>query len=570
MRRLFTSGLLALGAVGLVAWGTSSFFNDTETSVGNVFAAGDIDLQIGNTGYYNGAASPETTWSLKDLTVEKFFDFLDVKPGDYGEGTVQVRVGSNPAYVCANVQVTDNLENSLTEPELDLADASPKGELADDLNFALWRDDGDNVFEDDETVITTGPASNVLDGGTLTLADSQTNNVGGVAGEGVPADGEFFIGQAWCFGALTPQALTQDGVGNAMTPITDNDDDTEITSADGGFLCDGAGASNVSQTDSLVGNVSFYAEQSRNNSTFVCSDAVFPSPSGSPTPSSSPTNLVGAALGAYTAPTGEECDVNVPTDFSTIQAAIDDAGTVDGETVCVDSGSYNENVVVNKAITLSGDGVSTTTINGQGGGQNSAVTIASDGVIVEGFNVVGSGISAIWMNTGASGATVRYNRFTSASGMTGLTTQGQVGNTTFLHNEFVGNGASQLAYVNGEASLGAPQGSDSMDFTDNTFSGTIVPGGVVLGIESSGSHVLRNVFDDSLTSTYALVESWKSDVVINLNNFHDTVGIIVRDSDSGTTLVNAENNWWGEATPTGHTVGDVDDDPKATVAFVEN
>ena len=67
-------GALAIGTTG-------AFFNDRETSTGNTFAAGAVDLKIGNESYYNGAVSTSTSWSLANLTIEKFFDFPDLKIG---------------------------------------------------------------------------------------------------------------------------------------------------------------------------------------------------------------------------------------------------------------------------------------------------------------------------------------------------------------------------------------------------------------------------------------------------------------------------------------------------------
>ena len=95
--------IVAVGAI--VAGATGAFFSDSETSVGNTFTAGDIDLQIDNESYaidYNipgydnpvGAlvASTHTSWELTDLTIEKFFDFVDLKPGDMGEDTISIHV----------------------------------------------------------------------------------------------------------------------------------------------------------------------------------------------------------------------------------------------------------------------------------------------------------------------------------------------------------------------------------------------------------------------------------------------------------------------------------------------
>ena len=47
---------------------------------------------------------------------------------------------------------------------------------------------------------------------------------------------------------------------------------------------------------------------------------------------------------------GGKCDIAVPEDYSTIQAAVDAAS--DGDTICVGDGTYGEQVVVNKSVTL--------------------------------------------------------------------------------------------------------------------------------------------------------------------------------------------------------------------------
>ena len=140
--------VVALGA--MIAGGTGAFFSDTESSLGNTFTAGAIDLKIDNTSYYNGVFSTSTSWSLKDLTIEKFFNFLDLKPGDRGEDTISLHVDTNDAYLCANVKLTSNDENGCNEPE-GLVDGTcggtdpvgaGLGELASNVNFLWWADDG--------------------------------------------------------------------------------------------------------------------------------------------------------------------------------------------------------------------------------------------------------------------------------------------------------------------------------------------------------------------------------------------------------------------------------------------
>ena len=77
MKKIFLSLMLVTATVGVISLGaTKAFFSDTETSKNNSFVAGAIDLLVGNDSYYNGTQNLETSWTKKDLTIEKFFDFI--------------------------------------------------------------------------------------------------------------------------------------------------------------------------------------------------------------------------------------------------------------------------------------------------------------------------------------------------------------------------------------------------------------------------------------------------------------------------------------------------------------
>jgi len=56
--------------------------------------------------------------------------------------------------------------------------------------------------------------------------------------------------------------------------------------------------------------------------------------------------------------------LQVPQQYSTIQAAVNAAGT--GDIIEVDSGTYPENVIVNKTVTIKGDSATTTIVDGSG------------------------------------------------------------------------------------------------------------------------------------------------------------------------------------------------------------
>src|SRR3989344_2798501 len=275
--KVLLSGATILAAAALIIGGTFAFFSDTETSTGNTFAAGAIDLKIDNTSYLNHATSSATTWDLNDLTDQLFFNFLDIKPGDEGEDTISIHIEDNDAWACMDMTLTKDDDVDCTEPE-SIDDSScddPDSELFDGelgglLNFVFWTDDGDNVFETGENVIASGSASSVLDS-KIALADAITNNVGGLPGDPLTGGQTYYIGKAWCFGTLTQNPVAQ---GLGVSPIIDS-----------GILCDGSSLNSASQTDSVMGDISFSAVQHRNNPGFTC-DGTTPSitPTITPTP----------------------------------------------------------------------------------------------------------------------------------------------------------------------------------------------------------------------------------------------------------------------------------------------
>ncbi len=292
MKKILLS-LSAIVFVGAAAVGaTGAFFSDVETSTGNTFTAGSIDLKVDAQAHYAGlkcsnegsAEAPayvwvlegqtttrpdllrqpcDGTWTLTDLgPTNKFFNLSDVKPGDQGENTISLHVDNNDAWACADVAITENSDQTCVSPENASSSENgacvpegangTNGDLAQDLQFVAWNDNastsgavpGDNIHQPGEVLyFNPGPASNVLNGGSLTLADGGT-------GTPLPGGSTRYVGLAWCAGTMT------------------------ATTGGGAPTCNGATMGNKAQTDSMKANFTFRVEQSRNNPNFRCQKPV--------------------------------------------------------------------------------------------------------------------------------------------------------------------------------------------------------------------------------------------------------------------------------------------------------
>lgn len=149
-----------IGAVAAVAIGaTTAFFSDTETSRGNTFTAGAIDLKIDSTCHWSGGDTGSTVcpwsdanWQETDLGTQKFFSFNDIKPGDWGENTISIHVHDNDAWGSWGIANATSSEGTCTEPETEtqalginphpcVPNATP-GQLGDGMTGRAWLDQG--------------------------------------------------------------------------------------------------------------------------------------------------------------------------------------------------------------------------------------------------------------------------------------------------------------------------------------------------------------------------------------------------------------------------------------------
>jgi nitrous oxidase accessory protein NosD len=92
-------------------------------------------------------------------------------------------------------------------------------------------------------------------------------------------------------------------------------------------------------------------------------------------------------------PVRDPITINVPGDYSTIQAAIDAA--INGDTISVNSGTYNENIVINKNIKLIGNYAISAVIDGQGNGPAISIEGADD-FLIQRFTIKSEDEKAIY------------------------------------------------------------------------------------------------------------------------------------------------------------------------------
>ncbi len=151
--------LVVIFAVATIAvGGTVAYFSDTETSTGNTFTAGTLDLNVDN----------------GNINVVKF-TVTDANPGATGGGTWKVNnVGSIAGYLDLEAISQTNNDNDCTEPETAAPDTTcgaGEGELGANMDVVLFVDtDNSGTLNGAETPIYSGKLSGIAANYDLNLA----------------------------------------------------------------------------------------------------------------------------------------------------------------------------------------------------------------------------------------------------------------------------------------------------------------------------------------------------------------------------------------------------------------
>jgi hypothetical protein len=209
------------------------------------FSTGGIDLKIDSRAWYNGVSVPSATWALKNLTpgTDKFFNFDDVKPGDFGCNVISMHVKNGDAWLCLDFKNLKNLENGINEPEgIVDSNGTTTGELAAGLQFFGWLDNGDGKYKSGEKPLfgtSTRSGSVILNNTTYSIGDSKS-------GRSCKKDESRYVAMCWCAGNLSVDMNT------------------------GKMSCDGSGLGNALQTDTVTVDVAIRALSSTGDPKFLC------------------------------------------------------------------------------------------------------------------------------------------------------------------------------------------------------------------------------------------------------------------------------------------------------------
>jgi len=599
-RRIFSSLSLVLALGAIYVGATGAFFSDTYASEDNVFTTEGVKIDMSAISHtYKGTPGPGEGSNPTGFVYDGdgTFNFDDLKPLDWGTLGFDIENTQNEAYLCGYI-----------------AGTVPTG--AEDV--ALY----DNLqFYNGGTQLTF---NDWFDFGVLAAGDTVDYDVD------------------YCFG------------------------DPSVNS--GGIVACGVNSAvnyNAAQDATFSADFYLFAIQTRNNDGFTCDALTFNPDTTTPHEfvdidfsylPDAPETLVGASAFTYVAPDSTQCALtvdenvspNTPIEFSTLAAA--EVAANDGDIICVDTGTYEENVTVDVPnVTILGLNDPTTsdkaTIDGQ-------ITIDVEGVTVSGLEVTnedgstgllvrdvdntevlnnvfvnigttltsGSAQAVYFVGTtgtaGSNGFTVTGNRITGVGNLTKVgpggskgiyigdsndtgvvtgvvITNNHISNVRTLVSDFAsgGRGSHGILFNYGviPASGNLPGVIDGAVISGNTI--TDIEGywsrGIGLETDTPNTSITRNNISeivDHLTAApgdasdgvHFEGNTSGSSVVINENNFADTVGFGVSlnvVAKQPAITVNAENNWWGDTDPSDdilENAGTIDFDPFELAAFPLN
>ncbi|WP_424017056.1 SipW-dependent-type signal peptide-containing protein [Halorientalis pallida] len=274
--------LAGLGAVGLASvgagLGTSAYFSDSESFVGNSLTAGTLDMSVtadvvAANDYWvdQGGLDISVVADSEDPVVGLQVD--DIKPGDWAIICFEISVGTNPGYV--QVATENFAQSGGVNPEPEQAeegDANNDADLGNALLTTVWQsydDSGDRAG-----LSTLDPVfNNASDLLTIDYADPDE--------DGVAGPDAHYTNAVEADGVLSGGYVVKDDNGDPMMVGSDADgSDPEV--ADTYEFCLllelPFEVGNEIQGDGISFDLVFETEQVRNNDTPFANTTATPSP----------------------------------------------------------------------------------------------------------------------------------------------------------------------------------------------------------------------------------------------------------------------------------------------------
>jgi parallel beta-helix repeat protein len=261
----------------------------------------------------------------------------------------------------------------------------------------------------------------------------------------------------------------------------------------------------------------------------------------------------------------------VPDDYQTISWAVDNAS--EGDTIRVMEGTYHENVVINKSISLVGENVDTTVIDGNPStGYRVPITITCDNVSVSGFKLL-YGYAGIQMFS-ANSCSISGNRIASAQHGISMGGSSYCTITENYFDQIDGSAAIQLGgystnnLVTGNYIESCTEGIQSwQNSSSNTLSGNTIfncDDYAIMFDYSDNNIVTGNEFSYSKYGTSIYVAN--NNTITNNNYINNTVQFSANESYALTLgiepSVNTINeNYWSDYTGTGSNDDGIGDTP---------
>jgi outer membrane protein assembly factor BamB len=247
-------------------------------------------------------------------------------------------------------------------------------------------------------------------------------------------------------------------------------------------------------------------------------------------------NLTAHTGSADVTVSGNVVNIRTGTTYNTIQEAIDDVSTLDGDTINVGIGNYTENVIVNKQLILNALG-SATVMALNVNNPVFSITIAGNNSVISGFTITGAINSygvyiATLVNSTIANNTIIEN------GLEGIFIDGNSNTTNLNLNTITGNTIRNNERDGIRVLSGSPT-INSNNIYSNERDGIRI---------QSGNPTINsnNIYSNEING----IRVQAGNPIIHFNRIYNNGLYGLYDVSTTPNVTNATYNWWGTNNPT--------------------